>query len=122
MLWIITGTTPDPDLYDLKAFIGFGRFPPSTGCRVPCKATAWGVPSEGFQEFVAGYASGMPVEFQLLDDDGNLYLTGRAQHLDGDSDECFEPLDFFESKLGVTTMQYREYRPEGKPQEDWKEL
>jgi hypothetical protein len=44
----------------------------------------------------------LPVEFQLLDDDGNCYFLGRMQVAD------FDPLDDFGRSYGCTELRYRE--------------
>ncbi|MDY7537577.1 hypothetical protein QN372_00290 [Undibacterium sp. RTI2.1] len=49
-----------------------------------------------------------PFEFQLLDDDDNLYFVGRCGDLDhADGDQAFAPQDWAENLFGTTTMTYR---------------
>ena len=45
----------------------------------------------------------LPIRFQLLDDDGELYYEGRMSTLDCDGDAAFAPLDWVESD-GCTEM------------------
>lgn len=47
-------------------------------------------------------------EFQLLDDDQDLYYVGRCVDLhDMDESRAFLPLDWSEAHAGCTTMKYR---------------
>jgi hypothetical protein len=124
MKWIITGVGPNSQ--DLAETVGVGQWPKSMvsegGCVIRHARRLPGLPAEAIEHFCKGYADPMPIEFQLLDDDGEVYLIGRAEHLDGDVSECFAPLDWFMEIYGVTAMQYRDYRPEGEPQQEWKDL
>ncbi len=53
-------------------------------------------------------ANAMPYEFRLLDDDGEVYFTGKCSDLNEvDADQAFEPLDWAEPRYGCTEMQYR---------------
>jgi len=45
-----------------------------------------------------------PVEFDLYDDDGNLYLTGRMTQNFFDSVFVLDPLDYAEGNWGCTEM------------------
>lgn len=54
------------------------------------------------------YANELPCEFQLLDDDDNLYFVGRCSDLSQqDANSAFEPLDRLGAVYGCTTMMYR---------------
>ena len=53
-------------------------------------------------------AAALPFEFRLLDDDGEVYFSGKCGNLDeADADQAFEPLDWAERNFGCTEMQYR---------------
>lgn len=59
----------------------------------------------------------MPTEFQLLDDDGEVYFEGRTRCINHGADLAFAPLDWAEA-YGCTELQYR---PVGS-NEPWKTL
>ena len=52
-------------------------------------------------------AAKLPYEFRLLDDDGEVYFTGKCGDIEeADADSAFAPLDWAES-FGCTSMEYR---------------
>lgn len=66
------------------------------------------------------YSNELPCEFQLLDDDDNLYFVGRCSDLSQqDANSAFEPLDRLGAAYGCTTMMYR---PAGDPLAAWEQL
>lgn len=59
-------------------------------------------------EFIERNAAELPHEFQLLDDDGEVYYTGRCGNLnDADGDSAFAPLDWATPRFGCTEMRFR---------------
>lgn len=63
-------------------------------------------------------AKQLPYEFRLLDDDGEVYFSGKCGDLEqADGDQAFEPLDWSESRYGCTEMQYRKVG-----EEEWRTL
>jgi hypothetical protein len=53
-------------------------------------------------DYVEGKAT---CEFQLLDDDGEVYYYGLCDT--DDDDNAFEPLDYYEMDSGCTEIQYK---------------
>lgn len=69
---------------------------------------------------VTVYSNELPCEFQLLDDDDNLYFVGRCSDLSRqDANSAFEPLDRLGVNYGCTTMMYR---TAGNPLAAWEQL
>ena len=69
---------------------------------------------------IAVYSNELPCEFQLLDDDDNLYFVGRCSDLSQqDANSAFEPLDRLGAAYGCTTMMYR---TAGNPLAAWEQL
>lgn len=53
-------------------------------------------------------AAKLPYEFRLMDDDGEVYFTGKCGDIeDADADSAFEPLDWAMPRYGCTSMEYR---------------
>lgn len=64
------------------------------------------ITSNGEDKYTAAVkTSDMTHEFRLLDDDGEVYAYGWST--DGDSEDAFEPLDYYASHYGVTEIQYK---------------
>jgi hypothetical protein len=63
---------------------------------------------DAVDQFITLHSERFNFEFQLLDDDAELYYTGRCVDLhDAIQETAFEPLDWAEGHAGCTTMQYR---------------
>lgn len=53
-------------------------------------------------------AEKLPYEIRLLDDDGNVYYTGKCGDItDAYEEQAFEPQDFFMDYAGCTETQFR---------------
>lgn len=62
----------------------------------------------GVGNFPVENAIQLPYEFQLLDDDKNIYYRGRCDNPGNfDESEAFQPLDFATADAGAIEMQYR---------------
>jgi len=62
-------------------------------------------------------AAKLPYEFRLLDDDGEVYFTGKCGDImEADADHAFAPLDWAE-QFGCTSMEYRQQN-----HTDWEQL
>lgn len=60
------------------------------------------------QPIYLDYIDALPYEFQLLDDDGELYYEGKCGDLaEASESKAFEPLDWAMSDVGATAMIYR---------------
>lgn len=66
---------------------------------------------------VADTLATMATEFQLLDDDGEVYFEGRTRFINQSAELAFAPLDWAEA-YGCTELRYRPVRSE----EPWKTL
>ena len=57
---------------------------------------------------VQAHAASLPYEFRLLDDDGEVYFSGRCGDIAAAfEDAAFAPLDWAEPNFGCTELQYR---------------
>lgn len=74
----------------------------------PLAEPMWFVRANMPPGFTKQMAEELPFEFQLFDDDDELYFSGKCGDLDtADCDAAFAPLDWAMDDSGCTCMKYR---------------
>lgn len=78
----------------------------------------WFITADMPPGFTKATVDALPYEFRLLDDDGELYFSGKCGDLDNaDQDHAFAPLDWAMNDSGCTRMDYRKVG-----EKEWKTL